>query len=318
MRRPILIFLLWLPVLTAKSQLPATKPVRIADSLTAKELAARNPVLLRAELDSLVRLYAPPPVQVRVKEPIPVRNDRLLYIILAGIALLTALQGWLLYRSYTKKRVLEKGKNGRAGQAPATLEEKIGILNEEIRTLTKNNEGLSRVVKEYNGIQQEFDSLKAGIRSAYKVKHYPGYDPGSRDTLALQGVLDTEKAVADYAWEKFLKPILRLTDAHKNSPSRIPENDRLRLLDLLLSLSLLYIEYLYLRVSDLSVGGSIIGRMQQLAEGKNPDPSVLKKLDREYGNRALVIRMVLDKASLKNLSYPVFDETNLNPTTAEK
>ena len=32
----------------------------------------------------------------------------------------------------------------------------------------------------------------------------------------------------------------------------------------------------------------------------------------EHGSRALVLRMVLDKTQLHQLSYPVFDETDLN------
>ena len=38
----------------------------------------------------------------------------------------------------------------------------------------------------------------------------------------------------------------------------------------------------------------------------------IKELNIEHGSRALVLRMVLDKTAIQNLSYPVFDETNLN------
>ena len=48
-----------------------SKTLRIADTLTTKEKAERNPVLLRSELDSLIKLYAPVqlPVQEQKQEP---------------------------------------------------------------------------------------------------------------------------------------------------------------------------------------------------------------------------------------------------------
>jgi hypothetical protein len=35
-------------------------------------------------------------------------------------------------------------------------------------------------------------------------------------------------------------------------------------------------------------------------------------MNREFGSRALVLKLALDKAGLKPVHYPVFDETNLN------
>jgi hypothetical protein len=67
-----------------------------------------------------------------------------------------------------------------------------------------------------------------------------------------------------------------------------------------------------LRVSELSIGGKMVERIRGLAGGNGPDPSLLKKLNKENGSRALVMRLALDKAMLGKLSYPVFDETNLN------
>jgi hypothetical protein len=105
---------------------------------------------------------------------------------------------------------------------------------------------------------------------------------------------------------------LAITDSNKNNPAKINAGDSEKLLDLLVSLSLLYIEYLYLRVNDLSIGGKMVERIQGLKNGNGLDPSLLKKLNTEHGSRALVLRMVLDKKSLHQLSYPVFDETDLN------
>jgi hypothetical protein len=213
--------------------------------------------------------------------------------------------------SPTTSPISLKEKN-KAKVATQVLEKKISDLNEELHKLIKENESLSRVVKEYNGIQHEYDSLRHGISKTYKVRNYPGYEKDKAETSLLQAVLETENYVANYAYEKFLKPLLAITDSNKNNPAKINAEDSEKLLDLLVSLSLLYIEYLYLRVNDLSIGGKMVERIQGLKNGNGLDHCLLKKLNTEHGSRALVLRMVLDKTRLHQLSYPVFDETDLN------
>jgi hypothetical protein len=214
--------------------------------------------------------------------------------------------------SGNKTQPMAKEKGSRSKNISQLLESKISDLNEEIHKLSKENEGLNRVIKEYNGIQHGYDSLKHGILKTYKVKNYPGYDITKDETLAIQGVFQTENSLANYAYEKFMKPILAITDINKNSPAKLSVADREKLLDLLVSLSLLYIEYLYLRINDLSIGGKMVERIQGLSKGKGPDISLLKKLNTEFGSRALVLKMALSKVNLHELTYPVFDETNLN------
>jgi len=317
-------------------------PLRIADSLTAQEKSNRHDVLLRSELDSLIKQYNLAQQPFVIKDvPKETKNDNLIYMLpVLGVVLLLSV--WLLYLFYVHQKKFNKAiaalklqsqysaslfnstdmskiKLGEKSQSangkkmtPQTLERKINDLNAEMTKLTKENESLTRVIKEYNGIQHEFDSLKHGISKAYKVKNYPGYDKEKTDISALQAVLDTENAVANYAYEKFLKPILVITDENKNNPAKINDEDSQKLLELLISLSLLYIEYLYLRVNDLAIGGKMVERIESLSKGKDPDTSLLKKLNMEHGSRALVLRMILDKTTKQRLSYPVFDETNLN------
>ena len=314
---------------------PGAKLIRIVDTLTVQEKANRNTVILKAELDSIIKqLNANQPKQV-VKEPEKKTVDNTNRYIIAGLFAIIALLGFVNYMLFRhqqktslaiaglkdKARQPESsnanglhvgGKDKRGKSTPQSLESKISDLNAELNKLSKENEGLSRVIKEYNGIQHEYDSLKHGILKAYKVKNYPGYDKTKDETMAMQGVLQTENSVAAYAYEKFLKPILAITDANKNSPAKLSPADQEKLLDLLVSLSLLYIEYLYLRVNDLSIGGKMVERIQGLGKGDGLDASLLKKLNMEFGSRALVIKMALNKAELHQLSYPVFDETNLN------
>ena len=317
---------------------PDTKHIRIVDTLTAQEKANRNPVILKTELDSLIKEYDVIQLQQSVKEPVKETTNNSNQYILAGLFAIIALLGFIIYIFYQHQKKINRtiaGLNAKAKQpeagssannglsavkekgnklkaTPQSLENKINDLNAALHKLSKENEGLNRVIKEYNGIQHEYDSLKHGLLKAYKVKNYPGYDKTKDETLAMQGVLETENSVAIYAYEKFLKPILSITDANKNSPAKINETDREKLLDLLVSLSLLYIEYLYLRVNDLSIGGKMVERIKGFSNGNGLDTSLLKKLNTEFGSRALVIRMALNKAELHQLSYPVFDETNLN------
>jgi len=317
------------------AQQPDAKHIRIVDTLTIQEKTNRNPVILKSELDSMIKQFNASQPQQVIKKPEKETSDNTNQYIMAGQFAIIALLGFVIYLFYRHQQkinlaiaavnnkakqpetnngnglpVITKEKKGK--RASQSLESKISDLNAELNKLSKENEGLNRVIKEYNGIQHEYDSLKHGILKAYKVKNYPGYDKTKDETIAMQGVLQTENSVAAFAYEKFLKPILAITDANKNSPAKLSSADQEKLLDLLVSLSLLYIEYLYLRVNDLSIGGKMVERIQGLGKGNGLDAALLKKLNTEFGSRALVIKMALNKAELHQLSYPVFDETNLN------
>lgn len=330
------IFILFLILLLSSglfAQQPDTQHIRVVDTLTAKEKTSRNAVILKSELDSLIKVFNEGQQPNLQKEPLQAEASYSNQYIIAGIITIIVLLGlgiYLFFRQQLKiNRVIAglkeqakqntadndqystgKGKKGKI--SPQILEGKINELNAELHKLSKENESLNRVIKEYNGIQHEYDSLKHGILKSYKVKNYPGYDKTRNEILAMQSVLDTENTVANYAYEKFLKPILTIADANKNSPARLNDTDREKLLDLLVSLSLLYIEYLYLRVNDLSIGGKMVERIKGFAGGNGIDNSLLKKLNSEFGSRALVIKIALNKAGMQHLSYPVFDETNLN------
>lgn len=315
------------------AQQPDTQRIRIVDTLTAKEKTSRDPIILKAELDSLINAFNIQQAKELKQEPATTNSNSSYTYILVGLVIIIALLGFAVYLFYQQRRKIYKtvaelnerlrttiadnghytvSKEKKVKVTTQSLEGKISELNAELHKLSKENEGLNRVIKEYNGIQHEYDSLKHGILKAYKVKNYPGYDRSKSETLSMQSVLDTENNVASYAYEKFLKPILAITDANKNSPARLNEADREKLLDLLVSLSLLYIEYLYLRVSELSIGGNMVERIKSLSGSNGIDSSLLKKLNTEFGSRALVIKMALNKAGMQRLSYPVFDETNLN------
>jgi len=327
--------LLLLSTITVSAQQSDTQRIRIADTLTAKEKISRNTVILQSELDSLIKEYNDSQVQQVVKEPVKEPASASNSYVLAGLLAIIALLVVVIYMFYRQQQKINKTiehlnkestqgkinpetatsasvKDRKGKAATQTLEGKISDLTDELQKLSKENDGLNRVIKEYNGIQSEYDSLKQGIQKGYKIKNYPGYDKSTDANSAMRGVLETENAVAIYAYEKFLKPILLITDGNKNSPAKLSATDRERLLDLLISMSLLYIEYLYLRINDLSVGGKMVERIKAVAKGNAPDTSLLKKMDTEFGSRALVIKMALNKAELHKLSYPVFDETNLN------
>ncbi len=326
MRKKLFIVLL-LTVLVSGlyAQQPVARHIRITDTLTAQEKTNRNPVILQSELDSLIKVYntAQEQEQQFVKTiPVEAKDNfsQYLFIALMVVIGLLGLVVVMIYRHQQKISKTIAGLNkeqqpvkaGKGKSSPQTLESKINDLNAELHKLSKENEGMSRVIKEYNGIQHEYDSLRHGMQKAYKVKNYPDYDKAKDEKLAIQGVLDTENMVANYAYEKFLKPILAITDANKNSPARLSVADREILLDLLLSLSFLYIEYLYLRINDLSIGGRMVERIKGFSNGNGIDAALLKKLNIEFGSRALVIKMALEKTGVARLSYPVFDETNLN------
>ena len=52
------------------SQQPDIKHIRIVDTLTAQEKTNRNTVLLKAEIDSMIRQYNATQVQQVIKQPV--------------------------------------------------------------------------------------------------------------------------------------------------------------------------------------------------------------------------------------------------------
>ena len=320
------------------AQHPETKYIRIGDTLTAQEKVNRNTVILKSELDSLIQLYNNNLPKTIPQEPVQKTESRLSeYLLWMAIVLLLGITVLLhiLFRQqkrfnqtvYSLNRHIQhleltgfstntneigagsklKGKTSLPG-----LEKKIQSLSVQLEKATKDNQELEQLVKEYTSSKQDFEMVKQQMMEVYKIRNYPGFTKEKSETEIVKSLLDTERAVALYAYEHFLKPVLAIADANKNNPGKINPEERGQMLNLLISLSLLYCEYLYLRINDLSVGGKIVERIGSLQNGNNIDPALLKDLDIEHGSRALVLRMVLDKTALQHLSYPVFDETNLN------
>jgi len=320
------------------AQQPEAKYIRIADTLTAQEKLNRNTVILKSELDSLIELHNNNLPKILPQNPVQKTESRLSeYLLWAAIFLLLGIIVllYILFRNQKKfnKTILSlnrqiqhlelaaissnvnefgtgsklKGKTSLQG-----LEKKIQSLTIQLEKSTRDNQALEQLVDEYSSSKQDFEMVKQQMMEVYKIRNYPGFTRDKSETEIVKGLLDTERAVAIYAYEHFLKPVLVIADANKNNPAKINPEERGQMLDLLISLALLYSEYLYLRINDLSVGGKIVERIGSLRNGNNIDPTLLKELNVEHGSRALVLRMVLDKTAIQHLSYPVFDETNLN------
>ncbi len=322
----LILFFLVLSSAAVSSQQPV--PIlKVVDSLNAAERKLSTRVLLKSELDSLINQYelskAVQPLQEPEKILVQADNTWPLALALLTIGIL-AVGILVFYRQ--QQRLIEKLtslKENSGNEPPANaskkpklsgqqFENKIEDLKSALNKLSKENEGLSRVIKEYNGIQHDYDSIKQGILKAYKVRNYPGYDQSKQENHAIQSVLNTEQSVSAYAYDKYLKPLFAIVDANKNAPARTPDAEKQKIVNLLVSLSLLYIEYLYLRVNELSIGGKMVDRIQGFEQGNGIDSALLKKLDMEFGSRALVVKLALKNAGLNELAYPVFDETNLN------
>lgn len=315
------LFFFTLLTIHAQQQPDKTK-LRVVDTLSKQERLNRNPVILKAELDSMIQLhnarFPPAPQKVPVKEIVTQIPS---WMSVAGIAALFFI-GVLLYllfgyhkrltKTVSDLKRLIKNFEFYTSSAPGTdvkdpntrsktaLEKKISGLNEELEKLKESNQLL----------QQEYESVKQAIAESYKVRNYPAYDKEKNEEEIIKDVLLTERSVTLHAYEKFLKPVISIADANKNNPAKISNEDSEKMLELLISLSLYYIEYLYLRVNDLSVGGNIVQRIG--SNGKGIDPDLLKKLNTEHGSRALALRMALNKSGIDKLTYPVFDETDLN------
>jgi hypothetical protein len=335
----IISLFLCLAALTVMAQVPEKKSIRIVDTLTAQEKDNRNTVILQSELDSLIRLHnaSQPPIQQPQEPVVRATNEAPAYLLIIGIATLLAIASllYVLYRNQKKfQRIISMlnkqvqhlelaayssgsipdagGSNKKGKPTMSFLEKKVQSLTLQLEKLTKEKEELEELLSESTSIRHDFESVKQKMMEVYKIRNYPGFNKDKTETEIVKSLLDTERSVALYAYEHFLKPIMAIADANKNNPAKINPEEREKLLNLLISLSLLYSEYLYLRINDLSVGGKIVERIGSLKNGNTIDPALLKELNTEHGSRALVVRMALDKTSIQNLSYPVFDETNLN------
>ena len=320
------------------AQEPENKSIRIADTLTAQEKAGRNTVILKSEMDSLVQSYISNQAKPEVKEPVDtIQNQYSLYLLIIGIVVLLVI-AFLLYMlfrgqqrfnrtiyklnrqiqhlelaAYSPGNATENIPGNKKGKlsVPA-MEKKIQSLTAQLEKAETEKRDIESQLTEYTNSKHEFELVKQQMMEVYKIRNYPGFNKEKSETEIVKSLLDTERSVALYAYEHFLKPVLAIADANKNNPAKINSEEREKLLNLLISLSLFYSEYLYLRISDLSIGGKIVERIGSLKNGNNIDPALLKELNTEHGSRALVLRMVLDKSAIQNLSYPVFDETNLN------
>lgn len=306
----------------AQQQPEQRTKIRIVDTLSRQERNNRNPVILKAELDSMIQLHNASLPQTVPQEPVKeIVKEIPAWVTVTGIVALLVI-AFLLYilfgyhRRLTRavadlKRLIQNfefyatpanvaNTTERNIKSKTVLEKKVSILTAELEKEKALNQS----------IMQEYGLIRQSIAEVYKVRNYPAFSKEKKEDEIIMDLLKTEKAVAYHAFEKFLKPIIAITDANKNNPAKISLDDSEKLLELLISLSLYHIEYLYLRVNDLAVGGNIVQRIG--SNGNGIDPALLKRMNLEHGSRALALRMALNKAGISKLSYPVFDETDLN------
>ncbi len=330
-RQVLIIICCFLTGIVSQAQQPDRKMIRIVDTLTQQEKSNRNPVILRSEMDSLLKLHLEAIQPQLQQQPIEQETQQaetspwmiamlvalvivilLLYLMLRNqerfrktIGYLNRQVSQLEFAMVSADKKTDGKRNMQSKSRPDVTEASTEKLQEEIKRL----EGL---LKGYSVAKEEYEGLKQRIISVYKIRNYPGYDNTKTEATILNGMLDTERSIALYAYDHFLKPVIQIADANKNNPAKISQEDSEKLLQLLLSLSLLYTEYLYLRVNELSIGGKMVERIKGFSNGNGLDLSLLKELNTEHGSRALVLRMALDKMNVRQLAYPVFDETNLN------
>lgn len=332
----ILILLAGVLQLTSTAQAPTADSVtkiRIVDSLSQQDKSARNVVLLKSELDSIIAVYLP--VQTTVPDEKAETgigfSDVLTWLSISALVAIVVLLYLLwaqqkkstrsLIRLYKQVQHLDSQVSAQSSLATASQQNKkkagpapkdLSAAKEELERLQEEIQRLETMILEYQQVKQDYEGLKQQMLETYKVRHYPGYSKDRSETEILQSLVRTEKSVAQYAFDHFLKPVIQITDANKNHPAKMSEEDQQQVVDCLVSMGLLYSEYLYLRISELSVGGKMVERIGSLRKGNAVDSQSLKELNTDHGSRALALRMALNKMGVGRLSYPVFEETNLN------
>lgn len=321
--------------------------IRIADTLTAEQKKSHNRVLLRTELDSLVKAGTIP-VQPQQQQSPPetvteTSREVWLWPVLTGMGLVLLLLVWSMYRIHRHAnriaRALEQQQlhfdkltgqqSGIAAgskeparqepvkvstqkQKPAALESRIQEQARTIEKLTARNEQLAEEVKNMAGFRTMYQEVVEGITRTFKVKNYPHNGDKKTEHALLMEWLETERAFTTNVYGKYVKPVHAILEANKKDPAHTPADERNRLAELLVSISLLYMEYLYLRVAELSIGGKIVDRINLIRKAAAINTTSLKQLDVEHGSKALVMHLALRDKNIGPLSYPVLDETNLN------
>ncbi len=238
-----------------------TKNIRIVDTLTPQEKKSRNPVILRSELDSLIRLHEASIVKPPVLEPVKEEKDNSTIWLLAGIFVMLAAAALLVGLFFQQRkrfanisdhlirqlRQLEfqvnLSANGMTNENDKKLisdmQTKTRDLNVRLEKLKGENESLNAVLKEYSRTQNEYEALIKTISKTFKVKKYPGASEGRSDIETLIGLFETERSFTAHVYEQFIKPITAIVDANKNNPANISKEQQDKLLELLISLSLL-------------------------------------------------------------------------------
>lgn len=320
----------------AQSPADTRQQLRIVDTLSAEQKKDRVPILLKAELDSMIAAHLAS-VPKEAEPQTEAENEMFDYwpwvAAAAWLAILVLM--YLLWnnqqranrhllRLYKQIQHMDtqllsapvksnaSDQTGKKKMSSTAMEKEILELKEQIAKSSREKQGMEMMLDEYRLVKQEYEGLKQQMMDVYKVRHYPGFAKERSETEILTGLVATERAVAHYAYERFLKPIIQITDANKNHPARITEDDKQKIADMLVSMGLLYSEYLYLRIGELSIGGRMVERIGSLQKGNGIDPTLLKQLNTEHGSRALALRLAIDTMGLRHLSYPVFEETNLN------
>lgn len=334
MRNKLFLFCLLFLFSTTMYAQSDTKNVRIVDTLTPQEKKSRNPIILKSELDSLIKIHEAGKVKEPVLQPVVEEKSNsyewLLIVAVITLATVGVLVGLFFQQRKKIAKVSERmaqhlrqlefnahsPANGMANEYDKKLisdmQTKTKELNAKLERLKTENENMNAVLKEYKRTQAEYEALIKIISKTFKVKKYPGASEDQSDIETLESLFETERLFTTHVYEQFIRPITTIADANKNNPAGISKEQQEKLLELLISLSLLYIEYLYLRVNELSVGGTMVQRINDIKSGLKLNPGLLKKLNTQNGSRALVLRLALEKINLNNLSYPVFEETDLN------
>jgi hypothetical protein len=313
--------------------------LRLVDSLRADQKS--NRVLLKSELDSLLKLYGKPvePQQVEHQQPLTQEAETdPIWPVLAGLGLVLLLIIYSIYRSGQQAQyissLLERQHHSieKFNSQPATatgpmvtkepakpqkaklttLESKIQEQTKAIEKLTAENEQLLEDVKDMAGFKTMYQEVVDGVTKTFKVKNYPHNGDVKTEHGLLLAWLDTERAFTTNVYEKYVKPVHAILEANKKDPAHTPNDEKNKLAELLVSVSLLYMEYLYLRVAELSIGGKIVDRINLIKKAAAINAATLKQLDVEHGSKALVLHLALREKNIGPLSYPVLDETNLN------
>jgi Sec-independent protein translocase protein TatA len=207
MKNKILFFVLFsfVWVVAHSQQQPDKRKLRIVDTLTTQERNNRNPVILKAELDSMIQLYMASLPHVKQQEPVKeIITEIPVWVTVTGIVVLVVVAAllYLLFHYHKRltktisdlKRLIQNFELlSSSASSPDTAEKSSKRKTTMEKRLNELSEELAKQKTDYETVMHEYGLIKQSIAEVYKVRNYPLFDKTKSEEQIIQDLLQNRE-----------------------------------------------------------------------------------------------------------------------------